>query len=576
MTRSIRRASLGLLLTVAVTGTLRAQVGPERLANAAREGSNWLMYSGGYFSQRFSTLTGITPANAKTLELKWMYQAAAAGAWQTSPLVVDGVMYLTQRPNDVVALDAKTGRVFWIYRHTLDPTQIVCCGANNRGLAILNDTLFMGTLDAHLVAIDARTGRALWNTKVAESKGGYSVTHAPLVVKDKIIVGVGGGEYGIRGFIAAFDARSGREAWRFYTIPAPNEPGGDTWKSCPPKAEQAFCDPDAWKHGGGSVWVTGSYDPALNLTYWGVGNAGPDWNNEQRPGDNLYTDSVVALDADTGRLKWHYQFKPHDRYDYDSVQVPVLADITWRGAPLKAMVWANRNGNFYVLDRETGKFLVGKPFVKVNWMDTFDERGRPNQTPQPSGQPTWPGNQGGTNWYSPSYSPHTGLFYVSAWEGYATIFGGTAVEFQEGRNFGGGVNRPFVPVQGAPAVPGIRRGPINNWTEADLRGHVGARSGARHGVRDAGERPTRHPVRSHRRAVHRRSRRLFPGARRPDRRAVVEGEPRRADRQRPDHIRSGRQTVRHRDLGPVVVCVRIARVVPVRGQMLLFGPVFLH
>ena len=218
--------------------------------------------------------------------------------------------------------------------------------------------------------------------------------------------------------------------------------------------------------------MTGSYDPALNLTYWGVGNAGPDWNNEQRPGDNLYTDSVVALDADTGRLRWHYQFTPHDRYDYDSVQVPVLADITWRGAPVKAMIWANRNGNFYVLERETGKFLVGKPFVKVNWMDTFDERGRPNQTPQPPGQPTWPGNQGGTNWYSPSYSPHTGLFYVSAWEGYATIFGGTPVEYQEGRNFGGGVNRPFVPIPGAPAVPGIRRGPINNWTEAASTGAV--------------------------------------------------------------------------------------------------------
>jgi alcohol dehydrogenase (cytochrome c) len=461
-----------VMLLLAVTATVRAQVGADRLTNAAREARNWLIYSGGYFSQRHSALTQITPANAKNLELKWMYQAAAAGAWQTSPLVVDGVMYLTQRPNDVVALDAKSGRVFWIYRHTLDPTQIVCCGANNRGLAILGDTLFMGTLDAHLVAIDARTGRPIWNTKVAESKGGYSVTHAPLVVKDKVIVGVGGGEYGIRGFVAAYDVRSGREAWRFYTIPAPNEPGGDTWKACPPKTQDAFCDPDAWKHGGGSVWVTGSYDPDLNLTYWGVGNAGPDWNNEQRPGDNLYTDSVVALDADTGRLKWHYQFTPHDNYDYDSVQVPVLADITWRGGPLKAMVWANRNGNFYVLDRATGKFLTGKPFVKVNWMDTFDEHGRPHQTPQPAGQPTWPGNQGGTNWYSPSYSPHTGMFYVSAWEGYATLFGGTAVEYQEGRNFGGGVNRPFVPIPGAPAVPGIRRGPINNWTEAAATGAV--------------------------------------------------------------------------------------------------------
>jgi alcohol dehydrogenase (cytochrome c) len=468
----IRRLVGGsIVFVLAASVSLHGQVTAERLLNTAREARNWLIYSGGYFSNRYSALMQITPANAKNLELKWIYQAAVAGAWQTTPLVVDGVMYLTQRPNDVVALDAKTGRVFWMYRHQLDPTQIVCCGANNRGLAILGDTLFMGTLDARLVAIDAKVGRPLWTTQVADNKAGYSVTLAPLVVKDKVIVGVGGGEYGIRGFIAAYDAKSGKEAWRFYTIPGPGEAGFETWQPCAPSAT-AFCDSEAWKHGGGSVWVTGSYDPALNLTYWGVGNAGPDWNADQRPGDNLYTDSVVALDADTGRLRWHYQFTPHDRYDYDSVQVPVLADITFHGQPLKAMVWANRNGNFYLLDRETGKFLVGKPFVKVNWMDTFDERGRPHQTVQPPGQPTWPGNQGGTNWYSPSYSPHTGLFYIPAWEGYATIFGGTPVEYQEGRNFGGGVNRSYVPVPGAPAVPSLRRGPINNWTDAVASGAV--------------------------------------------------------------------------------------------------------
>lgn len=480
MRKVIRRAFLAaavlagiVALTPASVMFVHAQAEPgyDRLLNSSREPRNWLIYSGDYFSDRFSRLTQITPANAKNLELKWMYQAAVAGGWQTSPLVVDGVMYLTQRLNDVVALDAKTGRVFWMYRYNLPPTQVVCCGANNRGLAILGNTLFMGTLDAHLIALDTRSGKPVWNVEVADGKAGYSLTLAPLIVKDKVIVGVGGGEYGIRGFVAAYDARSGREVWRFYTIPGPGEAGFDSWKSCPEKAE-SFCDPDAWKHGGGSVWVTGSYDPSLNLTYWGVGNAGPDWNAEQRPGDNLYTDSVVALDADTGRLRWHYQFTPHDRYDYDSVQVPILADITWRGAPLKAMLWANRNGNFYVLDRETGKFLVGRPFVKVNWMSTFDERGRPTQTPQPPGMPTWPGNQGGTNWYSPSFSPHTGLFYVSAWENYATIFGGTAVQYQEGRSFGGGVNRSYGPVPGAPATPSMRRGPINNWTEAAASGAV--------------------------------------------------------------------------------------------------------
>ena len=491
-----------------------------------------------------------------------MYQAAVAGAWQTTPLVVDGVMYLTQRPNDVVALDAKTGRVFWIYRHTLDPTQIVCCGANNRGLAILGDTLFMGTLDAHLVAIDAKTGAPIWNTKVADSKGGYSMTHAPLVVKDKVIVGVGGGEYGIRGFVAAYDARSGREAWRFYTIPGAGEPGGDTWKPCPPKTADAFCDPEAWKHGGGSVWVTGSYDPALNLTYWGVGNAGPDWNNEQRPGDNLYTDSVVALDADTGRLKWHYQFTPHDRYDYDSVQVPVLADITWRGAPLKAMVWANRNGNFYVLDRETGKFLVGKPFVKVNWMDTFDERGRP-EPDAAAGRAADVAGQPGRHELvlavvQPAHRPVLRL--------------GVGRLRDDLRRHGGRVSgraelrrrrQPIVRA-GARRAGGSRHSPRpDQQLDRSGRHRRGARARRRHRraeveVPDDRRHRQRHPDDGVRRAVHRRARRLLPGARREERRAAVEGEPRRADRQRPDHLRSGRQAVRDRDLRPVALRVRTA------------------
>ena len=211
--------------------------------------------------------------------------------------------------------------------------------------------------------------------------------------------------------------------------------------------------------------MTPSYDPELNLTYWGVGNPGPDWNPDQRPGDNLYTDSVVALDADTGALKWHFQFTPNDGYDYDSVQVPVLVDTTWAGAPAKLMLWANRNGYFYVLDRATGRFLLGKPFVKVNWSSGLDDRGRPIQTPQSPGAPTWPGNQGGTNWYPPSYSPRTGLFYFSAWEDYATIYRKETAVYQPGRNFGGGGFTVLTPVPGAPAIGIGRRGPINNWTD---------------------------------------------------------------------------------------------------------------
>jgi alcohol dehydrogenase (cytochrome c) len=439
---------------------LAAQVTSDRLLRAAQEPQNWLTYSGGYASQRYSTLAQIDRGNVKDLELAWMLPDQVFGAWQSTPLVVDGIMYVTQRPNDVLAVDARSGRVFWQYRHVVSADARVCCGANNRGVAILGDRLFLGTLDGRLIAIDATTGQGLWNVAVGDPKLGYSITMAPLVVKDKVLVGVGGGEYGIRGFVAAFDAATGKEAWRFYTVPGPGQPGHDTWTG------------DAWKTGGGSIWLTPSYDPALNLTYWGVGNPGPDWNPDQRPGDNLYTDSVVALDADTGTLKWHFQFSPNDGYDYDAVQIAVLADIDWRGTPTKAMLWANRNGFFYVLDRATGRFLQGTPFVKVNWASGLDARGRPMPTPQPAGQPTWPGNQGGTNWYSPSFSPRTGLMYVSAWEGYASIFRKEPAEYVPGRNFAGGGAAAFTPVPGAPGVRIGRTTPINSWTDAVGHGSV--------------------------------------------------------------------------------------------------------
>ena len=442
-----------------------AQVTSDRLVRAADEAQNWLMYSGGYFSQRYSALKQIDRSNAKNLELKWILPNQVFGAWQSTPLVVDGVMYVTQRPNDVLAVDAKTGRVFWLYRHVPSPDARVCCGSNNRGVAIHGDTLFLGTLDGRLIAIDAKSGRPLWNVQVGDPKLGYSITMAPLVVKDKVLIGMGGGEYGIRGWVAAHDVKSGKEVWRQHTVPVPGEPGSETWKN------------DAWKTGGGSIWLTPSYDPELNLTYWGVGNPGPDWNPDQRPGDNLYTASVIAVDADTGKMRWHYQFTPNDPYDYDAVQIAVLADISWPegtassgsgrpARPLKAMLWANRNGNFYVLDRATGEFLSGKPFVKVNWMSGFDANGRPIQTPQPIGQPTWPGNQGGTNWYSPSFSPRTGLFYVTTWENYATIYRREFQEYVPGRAFGGGGGRQLLPVPGAPGVRIGRTTPINNWTDA--------------------------------------------------------------------------------------------------------------
>ena len=444
------------------TLSLNAQVTYDRLVRAAEEPQNWLSYSGGYFSQRYSELKQIAPANVKNLELKWMLPNQVFGPWQSTPLVGDGLMYLTQRPNDVVALDAKTGRVFWVYRHTVSPDARVCCGSNNRGVAILGDMLYLATLDARLIAIDAKSGKPLWNVKVGEPTLGYSMTMAPLVVKDKVLVGVGGGEFGIRGYAAAYDAKTGKEVWKTYTVPAPGEKGSETWSG------------DAWKTGGGSIWVTPSYDPALNLTYWGIGNPGPDWNPDQRPGDNLFTDSVIALDADTGQMKWHYQFTPNDAYDYDAVQIGVLADLNWRGTPTRTILWANRNGFFYVLDRTNGKFLHGSPFVKVTWASGFDANGRPIQTPAPPGQPTWPGNQGGTNWYSPSFSPRTELFYVSTWEGYASIYRKQQQEYVPGRVFGGGGAQTVTPVPGAPGVRIGRTTPINNWTDVVGRGTVKA------------------------------------------------------------------------------------------------------
>ena len=469
---AVARQILSALVLLALTNAgLHAQVSYDRLRQAEQEPHNWLTYSGNYSSNRYSELVQISPANARNLEQKWVYQTQTLGPWQATPLVVDGIMYVTQRPNDVVALDARTGRAFWIYRYPTPPGQKACCGSNNRGVAILGDTLFLATLDAHLVAIDATTGGELWNVEVADMEAAYALTLAPLAVKDKVIVGTSGGDYGIRGFIAAFDADTGNEAWRFYTIPAPGEPGHETWEPCPP-SRTTFCDPDAWQHGGGAVWITGSYDPALNLTYWGVGNPGPDFNANQRPGDNLYSDSVVALDADTGELKWYFQFTPDDPYDYDAVQIPVLVDVERNGNLFKLMVWGNRNGFFYVLNRETGRFLSGRPFVEVNWAAGLDDSGRPIETPQPPGEPTFPGVQGGTNWYSPSYSPSTGLFYVSAWEGYGSVFNEAEQEYTEGRAFVGGSPTGFAPVPDAPTVPGLSRGPFNTWTEAAGHGAV--------------------------------------------------------------------------------------------------------
>ena len=463
---------LAVLLAALGLTAGRAQVGSDRLDRAVEEPRNGLTYSGNYFSDRHSRLDQITPANIRNLERQWVYQSSAFGlSWEATPLVVDGIMYVTQRPNDIVALDARTGRVFWIYSYPTPADHGACCGANNRGVAVLGERVFMATLDAHVVAIDAATGAEMWDVEVADKRLQYAFTLAPLAIKDKVLVGTAGGDRGIRGFIAALDAATGEEVWRFYTIPAPGEPGHETWEPCPPNPE-TFCDPEAWKHGGGSVWLTGSYDPELNLTYWGVGNPGPDWNPAQRPGDNLYASSVVALDADTGEIRWHFQFTPGDPYDFDAVQIPVLADIERSGTMFKAMLWANRNGFYYVLDRATGRFLTGRAFVKVNWAEGLDDSGRPIATPQPPGEPTFPAVQGATNWYSPSYSPRTELFYIPAWEDRASIFNPEPQEYEQAGTFLGGFTTTVEAAPGAPTVPVRMRGPINDWTEDAGRGAV--------------------------------------------------------------------------------------------------------
>lgn len=395
----------------------------ERILHADQEPQNWLTYSGTVPGHRHSLLTQIRPNNVRGLELAWIWPSQGTGRFEATPLVAEGVMYTVQAPNDVVALDAVSGAVLWTYTYAPASGARATGGGGrpNRGLAILGDKLFLGTLDAHLLALDARTGTLVWNTTVANAADPacrppnvsrawvpcYVITHAPLVVHDKVIVGTGGGDgdwpgYGIRGFVAAFDATTGKEAWRFSTTPAPGEPGNETWSG------------DSWKTGGAGVWMTGVYDPDVNLTYWGTGNPVPTSDGSTRLGDNLYSSSVVALNADTGALKWHYQFAAHDEMDWDAAQVPVLADIEWQGRQRKVMLFANKNGLMYVLDRVTGQFLAGKPFVDVHWMNGFDDKNRPVVVPDTLTAAR--GSLSATNWFPASYSPKTGFFYIPSYE----------------------------------------------------------------------------------------------------------------------------------------------------------------
>jgi alcohol dehydrogenase (cytochrome c) len=402
----------------------------ERLKAAAREPGNWLMYSGTFDGTRYSQLADVNQQTVAALRLKWVYQFESANQpVEAVPVVVDGVMYVTEPPSNVAALDAATGRLIWKYKRTLPGRMRTCCWHTNRGVAIAGRRVYVGTLDAHLVALVSATGQVVWDVEVGKADEGFSITSAPLAANGKILIGTGGGEFGIRGFIDAYDAATGNRAWRFYTIPGPGEPGHDTWSG------------DSWRKGGGPTWLTGSFDPDLGLVYWGVGNPSPSYNGSGRPGDNLYTNSVVALDVDSGRLRWHFQFTPHDEHDWDANQIPVLVDRSVAGAARKLMLWANRNGFYYVLDRETGRFLHGQPFVKQTRAKGLTPEGRPipavEALPSPRGTLVWPGN-GGTNWWSPSYSPKTDRFYVHAHERPSVFVSGATAAPQEREFFEAG------------------------------------------------------------------------------------------------------------------------------------------
>jgi alcohol dehydrogenase (cytochrome c) len=388
---------------------LAVEVNSARLQAAGTGADGWLMYSGSYNGWRHTTLNEITPANVAQLRIRWIKQFDVDNSnCEATPLVTNGAIFIVPDASHVLALDAKTGDVIWQYTRAIAPGVSQLNGPVNRGLAVYGSTLFLGTLDGYLVAINANDGTVLWQTLVAKPSEGYSITGAPLTVNHSVIVGIAAGEYAARGFLAAYDAATGKQQWRFDTIPGPGELGHDTWKN------------DAWRTGGGGTWVTGSYDPTTDLLYWGVGNPAPAFAGDLRPGDNLFTDSVIALHASTGKLAWYFQFTPHDDHDRDAAQTPVLADLSIGGVAHKAILWPNRNGFYYALDRITGEYLVGVPFVETDWATALTPTGRPilkeAAEVTTAGRSTKPGISGGTNWQNPAFDQGRGTIFVPAIE----------------------------------------------------------------------------------------------------------------------------------------------------------------
>jgi alcohol dehydrogenase (cytochrome c) len=409
----MKRIALAVSLAISASHVASAQTA-DQLVKGATDTSNVLNYGMGYNLQRFSPLTQITRDNAKNLVPVWNYSFADDRSEESQPLVYQGILYVTTH-NATMAIDAKSGKQVWKTKidYPAETPRIVCCGIINRGAALFDGKLFRTTLDANVIALDAKTGKELWRQKAADIKEGYSMTVAPLVADGVVLTGISGAEFGTRGFIDGWDPATGKHLWRTHTVPSPDEPGGDTWKG------------DTWKLGGGSTWITGSYDPELNTVYWGVGNPGP-FNAAVRPGDNLFTCSVLALDPKTGKIKWNYQFSPNNPFDYDSVAEMVLADLTVEGKPTKVLMDANRNGFFYVLDRTNGKLLSANPYVKVNWASGIDmATGKPIETDvtrdarEGKKVTVYPSILGGKNWEPMSYNPQTGFAYANT-----LVFGG--------------------------------------------------------------------------------------------------------------------------------------------------------
>ena len=402
----------------------------ERLRNADDEPHNWMMYWGNYQGTHFSKLDQIKPGNAKLLQAQWTAQLPGDQVLQTTPIVIDGVMYTSGPPGQVFALDARTGRQIWRYERKMKSTHAYAINQSNRGVTVLGNRVFFGTLDAALVALDARNGLPLWETQLADVQLGHSLTSPPLAVGNKIITGISGGEFPIRGFIDAYDPATGQRLWRFYTIPGPGEPGNDTWLG------------DSWKEGGSATWLTGTYDPESNVLYWPTGNPAPAINGDVRLGDNLYSASVVALNPDTGKLIWHYQFTPNDTHDWDSTEDVMLVDRVFKGERRKLLLHGDRNGFLYALDRTNGKFISAYPFIKQTWNKGFDDQGRPIpvegwRASEKGSVDIFPGMGGGTNYQAPSYDPASGWFILAYMESGQKYFS-TPVTPEPGRQYQGG------------------------------------------------------------------------------------------------------------------------------------------